>query len=531
MSPTGPAARCLLAALLLLPAAGASALKVERLAVFSSASGGTEQQLVASGSAIVRFKAGVSTRAAADALSAAGFSLVRDFGLFNWSSVALPDGMRVSSALTLLRAMPQVEYAEPNRVYRTSRTSNDPFLARQYALAQVQVFGAWEYETGSSSRVTVALLDTGIDGSHPELSGKLAGTSRKFDPVTGVASDNQPPTPACNHATRASGVAAAASDNGRGVAGMSWGAGLLSLKVFSDSDCGSDCSDAAGYGSCSTSEISIASAINDAISLHDTPAIGKLIINMSLGSSGSCSAPLQSAVNSAVSAGLLLIAAAGNASAPYIDSPANCSGVYAVGATDMSDHLASFSNSDSTMTYKGLTAPGVDVYTTDISNGYASATGTSFSSPLVAGLAALLWSARPSDSAPRIFDLMKNSADDLGPAGPDRDFGWGRVNALKAMRLATTGSKDFAGTGKAVAYPNPFRPKAARLVTFSVPDRILAPGAEVSVYTSEGELVKKLDGLSWDGKNAAGADVASGVYIFRVKTDKDAAVGKMSLLR
>ncbi|MDA8244446.1 MAG: S8 family serine peptidase [Elusimicrobia bacterium] len=531
MSRTGPAAKYVLAALLLLPAAGASALKIERLPQYSPSTGQATYTEAAAGSAIVRFKAGVTTRAAADALSAAGFSLVREFGRFNWSSVALPDGMRVSAALALLRAMPQVEYAEPNRVYRARRTSDDPFLARQYALAQVQVFGAWEYETGSSSRATVALLDTGIDGSHPELSGKLAGTSRKFDPVTGAASDNQPPTPACNHATRASGVAAAASDNGQGVAGMSWGAGLLSLKVFADSDCGPDCSDAAGYGSCSTSEIAIASAINDAISLHGTPAIGKLIINMSLGSAGSCSAPLQSAVDSAVSAGVFLVAAAGNASAPFIDSPANCSGVYAVGATDMRDQLATFSNTDSTMTYKGLTAPGVDVYTTDIGGGYASATGTSFSSPLVAGLAALLWSAKPFSSAQDIFDFMKNSADDLGPSGPDRDFGWGRVNALKAMRLAMTGSKDFAGTGKAVAYPNPFRPKTARLVTFSIPDRILAPGAEVSVYTSEGELVKKLDGLAWDGKNAAGADVASGVYIFRVKTDKDAAVGKMALLR
>ncbi|MDP2864864.1 MAG: T9SS type A sorting domain-containing protein, partial [Elusimicrobiota bacterium] len=112
-----------------------------------------------------------------------------------------------------------------------------------------------------------------------------------------------------------------------------------------------------------------------------------------------------------------------------------------------------------------------------------------------------------------------------------RDYGWGRINALKAMRLAVTGSKQFAGTNKAVAYPNPFRPKTHRLVSFTVPEDMLAANMEVKVYTSEGELVKKLTGPAWDGKNEAGSPVASGVYIFRVKTDKDAAVGKLALIR
>lgn len=150
---------------------------------------------------------------------------------------------------------------------------------------------------------------------------------------------------------------------------------------------------------------------------------------------------------------------------------------------------------------------------------------------MTAGLAALVWSAKPTLSAAGVFDIMKNSADDLGAPGPDRDFGWGRINANKALRLAVTGTARFTGASKAAAYPNPFHPKTQRLLTFTVPAELLGPGVEVKIYTSEGELVKKLDGLAWDGRNAGGAAVASGVYLFRVKTDKDSAVGRFALIR
>lgn len=522
-----PARLLLLSLAFLLQAAPAAAVKFERLSRFSPASGKTSQLEVASGSALVRFKAGVSTAAALGVLTGSGFQVASTFERFNWSVVSFPGGMGVGAALNLLASLPTVEWAEPNRVLRARRVPGDPFVGTQYALSLVQAFGAWEYETGVSSRVTIAILDTGIDGTHPELSGKLVGTSRAFDPLAGTPSDNQPPTPACNHATRAAGVAAAASDNGAGVAGMSWGARLLSLKVFDDADCPDDCIS----GTCGTTENAIAAAIDDVIAKHNTAAYGKIIVNMSLGDIGSCSAGLQSSVNAAVASGLLLFAAAGNEGAGYMDSPANCSGVYAVGATDSADALASFSNTDPAMATKGLTAPGVGVYTTDIGSTYASASGTSFSSPMTAGLAALVWSAKPTFSRTQVFDALKNSADDLGAPGPDGDFGYGRINAMKALRLAVTGTEQFPGTRKAVAYPNPFRPKTHRRVTFTIPEQISASGLEIKVYTSEGELVKKLDSPSWDGRNEAGVMVASGVYLFRVKTGKDAAVGRFALLK
>ena len=518
--------------LLLTPAVGAFALKVERLAHFSPASGQTYALEVAAGSAIVRFKPGVSAAAGASVLEAAGFSVENSFERFGWSLVKLPAGLGVSSGLERLKAIPQVESADPNRVYRAKRAPSDAYAVRQYALARVQAFGAWEYETGFSSRATIAFIDTGIDGSHPELAGKLTLTNRVFDPFSGAASnDAVPATFACNHATRGGGVAAAASDNSAGVAGMSWGAQLLSLKVFDDLDCNNDCSDAAGYGSCSTSETAIAAAVNDAIPLHNTASAGKVIINMSLGSPGGCSVPLQNAVNAAVASGLLLVAAAGNDGSTVIDSPANCSGVIPVGATDLQDGQASFSNSGTELLTTGLSAPGVDIYTSDINGGYASATGTSFASPMTAGLAALVWSAAPNLTAAAVFTKIKNSTDDLGDSGPDRDFGWGRINAYKAICSVVPCRAYSSGAKKAVAYPNPFRPKTHNLLAFKIAETLTGAELEVEIYTSEGELVKKLEGLAWDGKNEAGAPVASGVYLFRVKTDKDSAVGKFALLR
>lgn len=530
---TYPRTAALLTAALLgaLCAAPAYAVRTERLSRVSPSSGKASSLEVASGSALVRFKAGVSTAAAAAALEPGGFRIARSFDRFNWSVVVLPPGMSVQAGLGALAASPVVEWAEPNKVYRPAKSSNDTYLHLQYALAQVEAFAAWEYETGASSRVTVAVIDTGIDGGHPELQGKLAGTSRAINPDTFAASNNQPPTPACNHATRVAGVAAASADNSAGVAGLSWGAQLISMKVFLDSDCEDDCYDSPGQ-SCSTSESAIADAVQELIPLHNGPALGKIVVNMSLGSDLSgCSPAMQAAVNSAASAGIMLFAASGNLSRTVVDSPANCSGVIPVGATDQADRLAYFSNTDSTMTTKGLTAPGVELYTTDAGGGYASATGTSFASPMAAALAALVWSAKPAYTAAQVFDAMKNSADDLGAAGPDRDFGWGRINAFKSICSVLSCPASGVGRKKVASYPNPFRPSIHRMVAFRLGEEMDTTGVEIKVYTSEGELIKKLDGLLWDGRNDAGAPVASGVYLFRVKTDKDSAVGKMALIR
>ncbi|MDD2806311.1 MAG: S8 family serine peptidase [Elusimicrobiales bacterium] len=530
MTLSGAPARLLLAGLLcLLAVPRAAAVKTERLHRFAAAGGSPVSVEVVSGSALVRFKAGISSASASAALGAAGFSVATTFELFGFSAVRLPDGMPVAAGLDLLKNMPQVASADPNRAYRLRRNPSDTYAASQYALARMQAFGAWEYETGSSSRVTVAVVDTGIDGTHPELAAKLTGISRRFDPNSGAELPDNPPTPACNHASRVAGAAAAVSDNAAGVAGVSWGARLLSLKIFDDADCTMNCDDEPG-NSCTTGDLAIIAAINYAIPKHNLADYGKIVLNMSIGELAGCSAPLQTAVTNAVSAGLLLVAAAGNSGAGFIDSPANCTGVYAVGATDLQDQLASFSNTDTLMITKGLTAPGADIFTTDAGGGYASATGTSFASPLTAGAAALVWSAAPSYTPAQVFDVLKNSADDLGPSGPDRSYGFGRVNAYRAV-CSVLPCRAAGAEKKAAAYPNPFRPSVHHFAAFKTAEGFGTAGMKITVYTPEGELVRKLDGMAWDGKNDSGAPVASGVYVFLVKTDSETAVGKLALIR
>jgi len=202
-----------------------------------------------------------------------------------------------------------------------------------------------------------------------------------------------------------------------------------------------------------------------------------------------------------------------------------------VGATDEWDNRASFSNYGPEMTQRGLTAPGVGLLTTD-PGGYATASGTSFSAPMVSGLAALIWSVKPSLTNGQVWDVMKKSADDLGLMGADAQYGFGRINAFNAIQYALNGTfTDFPGKYKAYAYPNPFRPKTDHLVTFTIPADVLGGNPEIKIYTQEGELVKKLTNPAWDGKNEAGFSVASGVYIFHLKTDKGNAKGKFALLR
>ncbi|MBI5882017.1 MAG: S8 family serine peptidase [Elusimicrobia bacterium] len=458
------------------------------------------------------------------ALTARGAADSGEVAHTGWTLVDLPPGMKVSEGLSWLKTLPGVAEVEPNHVLRVNRTPNDPQFSSQWALQQVSAAGAWEYELGGSSRVTVAVIDVGIDGTHDDLSGKLVGTSKSFDPT---------------------------------IAGMSWGAGLLSLKVFRglpDCDLTENGCQLAG---CATSIAAVANAIAHAQTLHNTAAIGKVVINMSIGDSVPCPGTLQTAVTDAVNAGLLLVASAGN-DGDDVMSPANCVGVIPVGATDQSDAVASFSSRGPEMSANGLVAPGVSVLTTTPGDGYSGATGTSFASPMVAGAAALVWSARPGFAAHEVKQTLRLSADNIGvlamgsgggraPSGErsaTRAYeglaplsqvmaelsGAGRLNAFRAVRMAVRGSQtDF--DLKAIAFPNPFRLAQDGQVTLSVPVSVQGSNRSIKIYNAVGGFVKEINGTTWDGKNAAGQRVASGVYTFVVTTDRGTAVGRLTVVR
>lgn len=496
------------------------------------AAGGGQQLQVASGQAMVRFSSGTTDAMKDAALAAAGASRLKDFA-GGWTFVGWRDAGAVAQKLPLLRTLPGVETADPSRVYSVHRTPNDPLLASQYALAQVRATDAWEFETGSSSRVTVAVIDTGIEATHPDLLSKMTNTvSQKFDPNSGAQTADVT-APVCDHGTRVAGIAAAATDNGSGISGMSWDAQLLSLKVFSDGSCpSSDCSDL----SCVTNDPGVMAAIDHAVTLQNTAAVGKVVINMSLGGAGACAGALQTSITNAVNAGVVVVAAAGN-DGGAVNNPGNCAGVIPVGATDAGGNIASFSSRGSELTANGLSAPGVSVLTTDLGGGTAYASGTSFASPHVAGAAALILAAKPSFTPAQVKTTLRASADYIGlgiasqsPLG--QAAGAGRLNAFLAARLAVRGSLAGApGEQKVVAFPNPFRTSKDTAVTFALPDSLRGSDATIKIYTLDGQLVRELKSLTWNGKNDGGQLVASGTYVFAVATSSGKKTGRVSVLR
>ncbi len=523
--------RSLAAALLLAPVlfgVPARAIRVETLGV-RAADGTSRSVEVTSGQAFIKLKPGVDPASLDAALTAMGAVRVKDFDSGLWL-VGWTGGQTVAAQLAALSALPGVALADASHVYRVHRVPNDPLVNSEYQLSAVDAFGAWDYEVGASSRVTIAVVDAGIDGTgQPDIDPKLANTtSMIFDQTTGVGSVNNPPNPACNHATRVAGVAAAVADNGTLVAGLSWGAQLVSYKVFVDAQCNLDCSDNAAPG-CVANDPAIAGAISEAKSHNGTPGYGRVVINLSLGGSGACSAAVQTAITNAISSGAVVVAAAGN-DGGAVNQPGNCAGVVVMGATDINNNVASFSSRGAELASGGLVAPGVSVLTTDVGGGSVGASGTSFSSPMGAGLAALVLSAKPTATPAQVQTLMRAGAEDLGQ--PSATQGAGLMNAYRTLRLTVKGTLAGSdGEQKPIAKPNPFRLSQSPLVSFAIPPSLGEGALDIKIYTVDGAFVRELTAPAWDGKNAAGTTVASGTYVFVVKTSNGSARGRMAVIR
>lgn len=471
---------------------------------------------------VVKFLAAATEAQKAALHSSVGGNPQGEIPGIGWVPVRLPFGMSVEEGLRRYRQSSFIENVAPNVVYKPLVVPNDPLVSSQYGLLAVNAFAGWELETGSSNKVTIAVIDTGVDGTHPDLAEKIDSRSASFDPLTGAKAAELPVATDClGHGTGVAGIAAASSNNGKGIAGISWGAKILSLRVF---DMSSD--------SCnSTDDVAISSAIAYVVSLATTPSAdtGRVVINMSLGGgAGTCNPILVSAVNMALADNIQVVAAAGNNG--VVECPAKIPGVIAVGATDSSNNVASFSGKGPELT---VTAPGVGVTSTKKGGTYDSGlNGTSFSSPHVAGLAALLLSALPLATTSEITNIITKSADDFGTPGFDNFYGWGKINVLTALRLGVRGTlSDYKGDETPIAFPNPFRVSSQRYLSFGIPQSIQGSNLEIRIYTMEGEIVRTIRTLSWDGKNDAGMPVASGVYIFRVKSDRGSGQGRVALIR
>ncbi|MBK6767059.1 MAG: S8 family serine peptidase [bacterium] len=356
-----------------------------------------------------------------------------------------------------------IKEVEPDIIYRSDRTPNDPQFSSQW---DKQIMGApavWDISTGSPS-IICAGLDTGVDWRHPDLSPALwvnpgedvDGDQEPFtetdypgdlDDLNGADDDGNgyvddflgwdfisgiggcAGNEDCDnvqdndmfgresHGTHVGGIMCAAGDNGQGVAGFSWVGRLMALR------CGYLSSDMQGYMPQSATIPGTYYAI----------ANGADIINMSYGGPGA-SGPAQTATEAAWDAGLLLFGASGNDNLSSVQYPAGYADVIAVNATNSTDHKANFSNYGS---WTDISAPGVQIPSTVINGGYQSWDGTSMASPNAAGAAALLWSLFPDFANSSIRDLMFMSATNLDALNPNYVglLGAGRVDVETAASM------------------------------------------------------------------------------------------------
>ena len=293
------------------------------------------------------------------------------------------------------------KYVEPNLKVQAQFIPNDPYWGLQWGPQKIEANWAWNTTIGDSS-VLVAVVDTGVDYYHPDLAANYVALG--YDWVNNDAD----PMDDNGHGTHCAGIIAAGLSNSIGIAG------LAQIKIMAEKAL-----DMSGSGSMEW----VVNAI-----IHATDQ-GANIISMSWGASFH-SKLLYEAIRYAYDAGVLLVAAAGNDATDHKVYPAAYDEVIAVAATDYDDGQAQFSNFGN---WIELAAPGVNVYSTVLDNGYANKSGTSMAAPHVVGVAALVWSSFPYMSRDQLRFYLRYTADDLGSLGFDESYGYGRINAKKAV--------------------------------------------------------------------------------------------------
>ncbi|HEY9844149.1 MAG: S8 family serine peptidase [Candidatus Sericytochromatia bacterium] len=323
---------------------------------------------------------------------------------------------------------PEVLFLEPNRyihlepvrdpepVLRRNPAAgpNDPLFAQQYAHQLTQATAGWQISQGSD-KVTIAIVDSGIDRYHPELKDKLAAGMYVGTPGSDYSAFYDP----FGHGTHVAGIAAAVADNQVGVAGVAPRASLFSARVLDENGEGTN-----------------ADVVDGIVWAVQSRAD---ILNLSLGSPVSAYA-IKQAVEYAVKNGALVVAAMGNEGDESESYPAAWPGVIAVGSTNSKDVRSGFSQFGS---WISVSAPGSKILSTlpTYANAfegkeYGSVSGTSMAAPYVSGLLALIKSVRPELRPEDYKAILFKGVDDLGPPGFDKEYGHGRVNLAKALQAA-----------------------------------------------------------------------------------------------
>lgn len=343
---------------------------------------------------------------------------------------------------------------EANAIIETQRTPNDTQFSSLYGMTKIQAPQAWDITTGSSN-VVVAVIDTGIDYTHPDLTDNISTNPGEIrgngvdDDGNGFVDDfygydfingDSDPMDDHFHGSHCAGTIGGRGDNGRGVAGVNWTVKLMPVKVL----------DSYGSGTLAA----VAAGMNYAVKR------GVKIMSMSLGTT-SYSATLENAIINAKNAGVLVVAAAGNSSqntdiSPNYPSASAQDNVIAVAASNSTDTLAYFSNWGPTTV--DLAAPGESILSTYLGGQYAYASGTSMATPHVAGMAAMLLAVNPTLTYGQIKSILIGTVDPLSSMTGKMVAG-GRANLYKAVLKAQEGQST------PVPSPTPVPPTATPTFT------------------------------------------------------------------
>lgn len=372
---------------------------------------------------IIKFKSSITEAKKSSTLNSVGSSY-KKLSAKDTVKAKIPEGKTPEEFIDEMNASPEVEYAQPDFIYQLDMTVNDPFITiastnqlYQWHHDTINSYDAWDTATGEG--VVIAVLDTGLDLDHTEFIGQvILQTDTEAD--DGIAEDDE------GHGTHVAGIIAAKKNNNIYGAGVAPDSKLIIVDVFYEIN---------GEWRASSSDIidGIIYAVQN----------GADIINLSLGQYEDDTAQ-ESAINDAVSQGVVVVCAAGNDSTSNSHYPSDYDSAISVISTNYTDTISDFSNFGS---QKDISAPGGGVWdapnnlhafiiSTDLDNGYAGMYGTSMAAPVISGVCALMLSINPYLSVNQVKDILYTTTVDLGEAGKDEYYANGLVDARAAVLLA-----------------------------------------------------------------------------------------------
>lgn len=369
----------------------------------------TTPETFAKGRILVMPRAGLPEKELAKMLSPYG-GKARKMGQSGLYIVDLPDNASEKSIAARLAHNPHLRFVELDHSVSPDLVPNDPYYGSAWHLPKIGASSAWDSSQGAG--VTIAILDSGVDGAHPDLATRMVPGWNFYD-------NNANTADVYGHGTKVAGAAAAAGNNGTGIASVASQSKIMPIRI----------TDLTGRGYWSMIAQGLVYAADH----------GARIANISfLGLSSSLTT--QNAAQYMKDKGGLVIVSGGNTGLQ--ENYAQTTTMIPVSATGSNDARTSWSSYGN---FIAIAAPGAGIWTTTRGGGYGAASGTSFSSPVTAGVVALMMAAKSTLPNTQVESLLYSTAVDLGAAGRDPYYGHGRVDAARAV-LAAAGATETADT-------------------------------------------------------------------------------------